>query len=63
MQKYQNIKKIFAKVYTPNSSEDVFVIKKVKSTVLLTYVIRDVNAEEIVGTFYKKVLEKTIQKS
>ena len=38
--KYKNI---FAKDYTPNWSEEVFVIKKVKNTVLWTYVINDLN--------------------
>ena len=45
-------KNIFAKGYTPNWSEDVFVIKKVKNTVPWTYVINDLNGEEVVGTFY-----------
>ena len=36
-------------------------IKKVKSTVLRTYVFSDVNGEEIVGTFYEKELERTNQ--
>ena len=43
---------IFAKDYTPNGSEEVFVIKNVKNTVLWTYVINNLNGEEIVGTFY-----------
>ena len=45
-------KNIFAKGYTPNWSEDVFVIKKVKNTVLWTYVINDLNGEESTETFY-----------
>ena len=45
-------KKIFAKGYTPNWSEDVFVIKKIKNTVPWTYAIDDLNGEEITGTFY-----------
>ena len=49
--KYKNI---FAKGYTPNWSEEVFVIKKVKNTVPWTYVINDLNDEEIIGTFYEK---------
>ena len=36
-----------------------FVIKKVKNTVPWTYVINDLNGEEIVGTFYGKKLQKT----
>ena len=54
-------KNIFAKGYTPNSSEEVFVIKKVKNTVPWTYVINDLNGEEIIGTFCEKELQKTNQ--
>ena len=43
--KYENI---FAKSYTPNWSEEVFLIRKVKNTVSWTYVIIDLNGEEIV---------------
>ena len=57
--KYKNI---FAKGYTPNWSEEVFVIKKVKNTVPWTYVINDLKGEKIVGTFYKNELPKTKQK-
>ena len=46
--KYKNI---FAKGYTPNWSEEVFVISKIKNTVPWTYVINDLNGEEIIGTF------------
>ena len=46
--KYKNI---FAKGYTPNWSEEVFVIKEIKKTVPWTYVINDLNGEEIIGTF------------
>ena len=54
-------KNIFAKRYTPNWSEEVFVIKKVKNTVPWTYVINDLNVEKIIGTFYEKELQKTNQ--
>ena len=56
--KYKNI---FAKGYTPNSSEEVFVIKKIKNTVPRTYVINDLNGEEIIGIFYEKELQKIDQ--
>ena len=56
--KYKNI---FAKDYTPNWSEEVFVIKKNKNTVPWTYVIDDLNGEEITGTFYEKELQKIDQ--
>ena len=57
--KYKNI---CAKGYTPNWSEDVFVIKEVKNTVPWTYVIVDLNGEKIIGTFYEKELQKINQK-
>ena len=55
--KYKNI---FAKGYTPNWSEEVFV-SKIKNTVSCTYVINNLNGEEIIGTFYEKELQKTNQ--
>ena len=57
--KYKNI---FAKGYTPNWSEEVFVVSKIKNTVPWTYVINDLNGEEITGTFYEKELQKTNKK-
>ena len=54
MSKYKNI---FTKGYVPNWSEEVFVIKKIKSTVPWAYVISDLKGEEIV-----KELQKTNQK-
>ena len=59
--KISKYKNIFAKGYTPNWSEEVFVIKKVKNTVPWTYVINDLNGEEITGTFYEKELQKANQ--
>ena len=41
-----------------NWSEEAFVIKKVKNTVLWTYLISDLKGEEIVGTFLQKTIEK-----
>ena len=58
--KYKNI---FAKGYTPNWSEELFVIKKVKNTVPWTYVIKDLNDEEIIGTFMKKNCKRRIKKN
>ena len=54
-------KNIFAKGYTPNWSQEVFMIKKVKNIVPWTYVINDLNGEEIIGIFYEKELQKTNQ--
>ena len=44
-----------------NWSEDVFMIKKIKDTVPWTYVINDLNDEEIIGTFYETELQGTRQ--
>ena len=54
-------KNIFTKRYTPNWSEEMFVIKKVKNTVPWTYVINDLNGEEITGSFYEIEVRKTNQ--
>ena len=52
--KYKNI--------VANWSEEIFVVKKIKYPVPWTYVISDLNGEEIVGSFYEKELQKTNQK-
>ena len=57
--KYKNI---FAKGYTPNWSEEIFIVKKTKDTVPWTYIISDLNKEGIVGSFYEKELHYTNQK-
>ena len=57
--KYKNI---FAKGYTPNWSEEVFVISKIKNTVPWTYVMSDLNGKEFTGSFYEKELQKISQK-
>ena len=54
--KYKNI---FAKGYALNWTEEIFVIKKIKNTVPWTYLISNLNEEEIVGSFYEKELQKT----
>ena len=56
--KYKNI---FAKDYTPNWSEEVFVIQEIKNTVPYTNIINDLNGEQIIGTFYEKELQKINQ--
>ena len=57
--KYKNI---FAKGCTPNWSEEVFVVNKIQITVPWTYLINDLNGEEIKGSFYEKELQKADQK-
>ena len=57
--KYRNI---FAKRYTQNCSEEVFVVSKIKNTVPWIYVKSDLNGKPITGTFYEEELQKTNQK-
>ena len=54
--KYKNS---FAKGYTKNWSEEVFVVSKIKNTVPWKYVISDLNGGKITGSFYEKELQKT----
>ena len=56
--KYKNI---FAKGYTPNWSKEVFLIKEMKNTVPWTFVINDLNGEEITEKFYEKEFQKIDQ--
>ena len=57
--KYKNI---FAKGYAPNCLEEVFALKKVKNTVPWTYVINDLNGDEIIRTSYGKKITKNKSK-
>ena len=57
--KYKNS---FAKGYMQNWSEEIFIIKKIKNIVPWTYVLNDLNGEEVIGTFYKNELKKINQK-
>ena len=54
-------KKVFAKGYIQNWSEEVFVVSKTKDTVPWTCVISDLNGEPITRSFYEKDLLKTNQ--
>ena len=60
--KYKNI---FANRYAPNWSEEVFVVCGIKNTVPWTYVVSDLNGEEITGSFYflKKNCKKLVKKN
>ena len=56
--KYRNI---FAKGYTPNWSEELFLVSEIENTVPWTYVVSDLNGEDINGSFYEKEFQKTGQ--
>ena len=53
-------KNIFAKGNTPNWSKEIFIVDKINDTVPHTYNLKDLNDEEIIGSFYDKELQKTI---
>ena len=53
-------KNTFAKGYTPNWSSEIFIADKVNDTVPYTYNLKDLNDEEILGSFYDRELQKTI---
>ena len=52
-------KNIFAKGYTPNWSREIFIVNKINDTVPYTYNLKDLNGEEIIGSFYERELQKT----
>ena len=58
--KYKNI---FAKGYAPNWSEEAFVVSKIKNTVRWTYVVSDLNGEEISGSFCENELQKLVKEN
>ena len=53
-------KNIYAKGYAPNWSSEIFIVDKVNDTVPYTYNLKDLNDEEIIGSFYYKELQNTI---
>ena len=52
-------KNIFAKGYTPNWSKEIFIVNKINNTVLYTCNLKDLNNEEIIGSFYERELQKS----
>ena len=52
-------KNIFAKGYAPNWSSEIFIVNKINDTVPYTYNLKDLNDEEIIGSYYDKELQKT----
>ena len=52
-------KNIFAKGYTPNWSKEIFIVDNINDTVPYMYNLKDLNDEEIIGSFYDRELQKT----
>ena len=53
---YTNYKNIFSKGYTETWSSEIFIIDSVLTTNPWTYILKDLNGEKIIGTFYEKKL-------
>ena len=54
-------RKTFDKGYTPNWTEEVFIIDEIRPTTPITYCIKDLNGEDVKGTFYTEELQKIDQ--
>ena len=52
---------MFDKGHTPNWSEEIFIVEKIQYTNPITYKIKDLNNEEIKGSFYVPELLKAEQ--
>ena len=56
-------RKVFDKGYTPNWTEEIFVIDKVLPTKPVTYSIVDLMGESIKGSFYEQELQRAKQQT
>ena len=52
-------KTLFEKGYKPNWTKEIFVIDNIRSTNPVTYKLKDLNSEDILGSFYKEEINKT----
>lgn len=52
---------VFDKGYTPNWTEEIFVVETVVYTDPITYKLKDLSGEEVQGSFYEQELLKTDQ--
>ena len=62
MLQFEGIKKFFLEDMLQFCPKQFLLLAKLQSTVPWTWVIDDLNGEEIIGTFYEKELQKTNQK-
>ena len=56
-------RRVFDKGYTPNWTEEVFVVDKVMLTKPVTYHVVDLLGEKVEGSFYEKELQKAKQQT
>jgi len=53
-------KRTFEKGYMPNWTKEIFVIGEINNTIPISYIIKDLEGEPVLGSFYKEELSKTI---
>ena len=56
-------RRVFDKGYTPNWTEELFVVDKVYLTKPVTYNVIDLLGEKVEGSFYEKKLQKAKQQT
>jgi hypothetical protein len=56
-------KDVFRKGYLPRWTEELFTVSAIQYTDLITYKIKDLNGEEIKGTFYEQEMQKSTQET
>ena len=54
-------RKLFDKGFTPNWTEEIFVINEILHTKPVTYCVVDLQGETVTGSFYEPELQKTTQ--
>ena len=52
-------RKVFDKGYTPNWTEEIFIVDVIQHTNPITYKLKDLSGDEIQGSFYEQELLKT----
>ena len=57
------MRRVFDKGYTPNWTEELFVVDKVMLTKPVTYKIIDLLGEKVEGSFHEKELQKAKQQT
>lgn len=56
-------KNVFDKGYEANWTEEIYIVESVKNTMPVSYTLKDLQGEPIIGRFYEEELQKTNQKT
>ena len=56
-------KNVFDKGYEANWTEEIYIVESVKNTMPVSYKLKDLMGEPIIGRFYEEELQKTNQKT